>query len=190
MSNSNNTITARGHREAGWKIGHSRRELDVSEAIDVGNGEHPTLPTASPPLQSPSISCFLVDEELEALMETSGSTKVDGQCWVCKRLFVGLRGLRVHLAKTECGVAVNSSTRLLRRCPAQEPVPVQSGNPNAIAVPLPIPSQGLPDSSGNPSCGSVRMRYDVEEETVALQEVEARVPIRWPLMKETAKCML
>ena len=28
------------------------------------------------------------------------------------------------------------------------------------------------------------MRYDVEEETVALQEVEARVPIRWPLMKE------
>ena len=46
----------------------------------------PTLPTASP-LESPSISCLLVDEELESCMETSGSTKVDGQCWVCKRLF-------------------------------------------------------------------------------------------------------
>ena len=55
MSSSNNKITARGHRGAGWKIGHSRRELDVSEAIDVGNGEHPTLPTASP-LESPSIA--------------------------------------------------------------------------------------------------------------------------------------
>ena len=80
----------------------------VSEAIDVGNGEHPTLPTASP-LESPFISCLLVDEELESCMETSGSTKVDGQCWDCCRLFAGLRGLRVHLAKTDCGVAAKSS---------------------------------------------------------------------------------
>ena len=114
MSSSNNEITGHGHREARWKIGHSRCELDDSETIDVGNGEHPMLPTVSP-LESPSVSCLMVGEELEACMETSGSTKVDGQCWVCCRVFAGRRGLRVHLAKTDCGVVVESSTCLLRR---------------------------------------------------------------------------
>ena len=179
---SNNNSTARGRREVGWKIGHSRCEIGGSETIDFGNDEHPTLPAASP---LPSVSCLLSGEELEGCLEASGSTKVDGQCWGCLRLFAGLRGLRVHQAKTKCGVAVESSAR---RCTAQDSVSVQRRNPDAIAGhSFTISSHGLSDSSDRPSGEIARTRCVVEEETAALQEVEARLPIKWPLMKETGK---
>ena len=128
--------TAHGRREVGRKIGHSRCEVGCSETMEVGNDEHPVLPAASS-LEFPSVSCLLSGVVIESRLDSpSGSRKMSGQeleveasgskevgqCLVCK--VCAVHGLRVHHAKTECGVAVESSTREYVVALTQ-----QSGNP-------------------------------------------------------------
>ena len=134
----------------------------------------------------PHLECLESLEVLESQLEVRNVGKVDGQCWGCLVSFKGVRGLKAHLAKSKtCKLAANNSV-VSRRS-----VPVQSCNPKAIVVPEP----GVPGSShedpaapSESSDSQVNKRLAMEKEAASLRaEGEARLPIKWPVLKEKAK---
>ena len=118
------------------------------------------------------------------MLVASGLEKETGQCWECGGIFKGGRGLKVHLARSSCG-PTNSSSQCFPSSSGEgqkQRFPSSSGGGafslllNALTLP------GEPEILS--SAPEVGLRHDGE--FVALQEGLAKLPIRWPLMKENA----
>ena len=174
-----NISTAHGRREVGCKIGHS--VLDRTSGSETGEEEVDEIP-ASPAgnLNHLEVSESLDwRERLKSVLVASGLEKETGQCWECGGIFKGGRGLKVHLARSSCG-----NTNSSQRCPSSSggrggsPL-VAGGSLQSDTFTLPVESESLS------SAPEVLYRHD--DEFVALQDGLAKVPIRWPLMKENAR---
>ena len=150
-----------------------RRDVNL-DAVDGGSGEHPAL------TMEPRLECLETVAVLRSLNEAHGCTST-GQCWTCFRVFRGSRGRNMHLSKSECGEVVESP---MHRTPAQDVNPGPVGNPESIVVPVPGEPESSSSGSGAPICN---IRYAIGDETAALQEVKERLPIKWPLMKDTKR---
>ena len=149
-------------------------------AVEGSSNEHHIFPSD----QEPGLPCLESVEALKQLLLDSGLVLVEGQCPVCFRVgFKGVRGVRMHLSKSVCGEAVKS--------PAVDGIsaPGQTISSESMVVPKPVVQVSSNDL--NVSCDDSQINFRrvtaVVDEAACLQNVEERLYVRWPAMKEGTK---
>ena len=130
----------------------------------------------------------LTDKDVETCLVQEGLTLVESQCYECKKMFAGSKGVKIHRSKSKsCGVVTESSKhrslandlRSVQGDPELAERSDQGGKSESTVVSLPEESVSSERSTLNNNT-----QYAIEEEISALQGLAERVAIRWPLMKD------
>ena len=177
----------RVHQWLRTDVKESLEALLQGPGLEYDNAKSPlgdTNLTRNNTVTMPGIRCLRSSDNPIKQLKGKNRSKLDGHCSQCLITFKGRRGLGMHLAKSKtCSVATSSS--LYNRSSAL----VQSGNPSPIVVPEPMVSESVQPSMPSESPDSqLNKRIHREEEAARLQnEVEVRLPVKWPAMKECAR---